>query len=808
MSDKYDINGNGPKKRDLRSFLGLGVMVLMGLTAAYAEDGQKVTRANYELSERFQPEQVRKMTFDLNAYPFWIGQTDSFWYRWSTSNGTDYYVVDCAKGTMTRAFDNVVMASALSSHFKRPFDPNLLKIDHLEFSSDGRTIKLSMDGISLLFERASGLIREEGNAAPNGTSAVPAESDKYSFSPDRRWAVFARNDNVFMVDMKDPARKEFQLTDDGERWHTFQAWMERPAAPDQAEVMAAWWISPSKFVIERWDQRKVSDNWLIDPLAQPKPRIVSYKRSLAGDRDIDQYELWVFDCGKRSAVRIKTDKWKDQSLGGHSMDGGLYCPRDTGRLYFTRTNRPWTKIDLSEADLETGDVRTILEEEGYPHVTPTSRMAKIVNKGNDIIWWSDRDGWGHFYLYDGQGRLKNRMTSGAFCCRSILRVDEAARVLYFTASGKEAGMDPYYELLYRVNFDGTGLACLTPEDANHAAELMSFSPSGRYFVANHSRVDLVPRAVVRDARGKKVLELAAPDVSILKAAGWKAPEPFKVKAADNVTDLYGVMWKPFDFDPAKKYPTILFTYPGPIMEFVPKSFDTFDMDMVTGIAQLGFIVVHIGNRGGGSQRSKAYGTFGYGNIRDFALEDNRYAMEQAAHRFPFIDRDRIGVMGGSGGGFQSATLIMAYPDFFKTCVSWAGCHDMSIIESYWSELNHGVKEVQDKDGVHFESDVPTNFEMAGNLKGHLLLMNGLQDSRVNPTVMYRLVQALIEANRPFDMYILPDETHQFSHGRYLPYIRRIMRQYFAEHLMGDPRSKVEVFEQYPGPVIDKTRVRS
>jgi len=444
----------------------------------------------------------------------------------------------------------------------------------------------------------------------------------------------------------------------------------------------------------------------------------------------------------------------------------------------------------------------VIEEELHPNVTPTSAQVRILGRGDEIIWWSDRDGWGQFYLYDGAGRLKNRITQGAFCARSILRVDEVRRTLLFTASGLEPDVDPYYEYLYRVGLDGRGLKRLTPENATHALENLSVSPSGRFFVDNPSRVDLPPRPVVRDAEGRQVLALAPPDLSKLDAAGWKAPETFKLKAADDATDLYGVLWKPFALEPGAKYPVILVTYPGPISEAIPKAFSPLTA-FSTDLAQLGAVVVMFGNRGGSAERSKAYNAFGYGNLRDFGLPDKKVGLERLAALYPFIDLDRVGVMGGSGGGFQATALMLTYPDLFKVCVSWAGNHDNSLMESYWTELNQGVKEIQEGGRTRFEVSTPTNMELAGNLKGHYLIMQGLQDSRVHPAIAYRMIQALIEANKGFDMFIMPDEQHQLTRAKYLPYITRVIWQYFGCHLLGDPRGREDVLAGLGGPVLNE-----
>ncbi len=404
----------------------------------------------------------------------------------------------------------------------------------------------------------------------------------------------------------------------------------------------------------------------------------------------------------------------------------------------------------------------------------------LVQDGKEIIHWSERDGWGHFYLFDGSGKLKNQITKGSFHCESIVNIDEKNRVLYFTANGREGKEDPYYLHLYRVNFDGSGMKLLNAGDFDHAVNM---NDEARYFVDNFSRVNTVPKSVLVDNNGVKVMDLETTDLSLLMAAGYKFPEPFKVKADDGITDLYGVMYKPFDFDPSKKYPIIEYVYPGPQTEAVNKSF-TGSMNNVDRLAQFGYIVISVGNRGGNPARSKWYHTYGYGNLRDYGLADKKVAVEQLADRYPFIDLTKVGITGHSGGGFMSTAAMLVYPDFFKVAVSKAGNHDNSIYNRWWSEKHHGVKEmVSAKGDTTFTYSIDKNPDLAKNLKGHLMIMTGDVDNNVNPANTIRLANALIKAGKRFEFVLLPGQRHAF--GEYTEYAFWKLADHFNKYLIGD-----------------------
>ncbi len=412
-----------------------------------------------------------------------------------------------------------------------------------------------------------------------------------------------------------------------------------------------------------------------------------------------------------------------------------------------------------------------------------------MNNGKELIHWSERDGWGHFYLYDGNGSLKNQITSGPFHCESIAGIDENARVLYFTANGREPGEDPYYLHLYRVNFDGTGLKLLDRGDEDHSIRI---SDSERFFVDNFSRVNTTPRSVLRDNQGNLVMDLETADLSQLFAAGYHFPEPFQVKADDGITDLYGVIYKPFDFDSTRSYPLIEYVYPGPQTEAVNKSFSA-RMDRLDRLAQLGFIVITVGNRGGHPSRSKWYHNYGYGNLRDYGLADKKAAAEQLADRYPYIDINRVGIFGHSGGGFMSTAAMLVYPDFLKVAVSSSGNHENNIYNRWWSEKHHGVKEVEDSTGkVSFEYDIDKNPDLAKNLKGHLMITTGDIDNNVHPANTIRLANALIKANKRFDFFLFPGQRH--GYGDMDEYFFWLRGEYFCRYLLGDVRNEVDMVE--------------
>ncbi|MFT4606110.1 MAG: dipeptidyl-peptidase-4, partial [Rhodothermales bacterium] len=500
--------------------------------------------------------------------------------------------------------------------------------------------------------------------------------------------------------------------------------------------------------------------------------------------------------------QLDTDKWKDQSLGGAYFNkGGFFETETSDYLYFLRRDRTWAHVDVVKANTSTGETEVLWSETSEPYHNTRYMDLVVINEGEEFLWHSERTGWGQIYRYDAEGNLKNSVTDGYFVVGNIHRVDTLAQAVYFEGFGREEGVNPYFSMKYRVNFDGSGMQLLTPEEANHS---FSMSDTHQFWVDNISRVDAAPRAVLRDRRGKEVMALEETDLSRAVEVGWQPPEYFTVKAADGMTDLYGVMWKPFDFDPEKEYPVISYVYPGPQTEPWPIGFSFSRRQMP--LAQVGFVVVAFGNRGGSPKRNKYYHNYGYENMRDYPLADNRYGIEQLAERHSWVDDSRVGIYGHSGGGFMSTGALLTHPDFYDVAVSSAGNHDNNIYNIWWSEVHDGVESktrtkketVTNEDGEeeeveteeeYFEAGIDSNADLAGNLQGHLLLVHGDVDNNVHPANTMRLVDELIKAGKRFDMMLLPGQRHGF--GSMTNYFERMTWYYFAEHLLGDYRTNVE-----------------
>ncbi len=544
-----------------------------------------------------------------------------------------------------------------------------------------------------------------------------------------------------------------------------------------------WSADSSKFALVRRDSRLVKDLWVINSLGTPRPTLETYRYAMPGEENIPQSEMWVFDVATKGRVKVKAERFKDQTISIATAPAPRFAAIRGGRWYRSgsaprptsctspRLSRDMHKLDVCVADTKTGEVKPIVEERLNTYIE--SKPIRLVNNGQELVFWSERDGWAHFYLYDANtGQLKNRITEGEFVTTGLDNIDEKMRVMYFNAAGREKGEDPYYTHYYRVNLDGTGLKLLNAGDASHTA---SGVDSMKYFVDNSTRIDGAPESVLYDTLGNLVMKLETPDLEPLMDAGFKFPEPFTVKADDGVTDLYGVMYKPFDFDPARKYPIIAYVYPGPQTEGVTKNFNPRSNNIA--LAQFGFIVVEVGNRGGHPTRSKWYHNFGYGNLRDYGLADKKTAIEQLAAA-PHLHRlNKVGIWGHSGGGFMSAAAMLVYPDFFKVGWSESGNHENNIYNNSWSEKHHGIKEVEKDGKVTFEYDIDKNSELAKNLKGNLMLITGDIDNNVHPANTYRLADALIKANKRFDMFVLPGRPPLLRPGRELRELaaRRLLR---------------------------------
>ena len=788
-------------------------------------------KANYSLAARFSPKKLDKMIFSISVDPHWLKQTNRFWYTYETSDGKQWFLVDPVKMEKKQLFNRDKMAAELTKIIKDPFEGQHLPIDSLKFIKDENWIQFEVKSTIDIIkpeEKAKGdkaektkktfyfeynILTEQLNELVDFKK--PKRKPVWAnVSPDQNMVVFGRNYNLYYMDKAnyekalqkedDSSIVEHQITSDGVQffsWHSESSYGGGGETNVDAEknknkrksVFGYWSEDSKKIALVKVDNRKVKDLWVINSIADPRPTLETYKYWMPGEKDAPIDHMMVVEPSSKQYKEIDIAQFKNQDIAIYNKTLPINSRDDEHRpsiwlgnnkeLYMSRTSRDLKRIDQCLVNVETGVVKVLVEERLNTYVE--ARKPALVKNGEEIIEWSERDGWAHLYLYDKNGNLKNQITQGPFHVEDIVSVDDEKRIVYFSANGREninstTKEDPYYLHLYKVNLDGTGLQLLNPGNYDHA---FSMNDKKTFFINNSSRVNSIPTSHVYNSEGKKIMDLETADLSNLFAAGYKFPETFKVKADDGITDIYGVMYKPYDFDSTKKYPIIEYVYPGPQTESVNKSFSK-GMDRIDRLAQLGFVVVTLGNRGGHPARSKWYHNYGYGNLRDYGLADKKAAIEQLADRFAYIDRDKVGIHGHSGGGFMSTAAILVYPDVFKVAVSNAGNHDNSVYNRWWSEKHQGVKEmISDKGDTTFSYMIDKNPDIAKNLKGKLLLIHGEIDNNVHPANTIRVVNALIKANKRFDMLILPTQRHGFGDMNEYWFWRTA--DYFSKYLMGD-----------------------
>jgi len=781
-----------------------------------------VTTANYNLAARFSPNKVDKLVFYTSVTPNWFKNSDKFWYKWRSPEGTFYFIVDPVTGQKSAIFDNAKLAAQLTEIVKDPFDAQNISLHSLKLKND-KSFTFEIRSSAMIDKKDSESGKSKKTNKIHGfeyniqTKNLKEIKDYETYKPypmwgsvslNKKYVVFSKNYNLWYMDMenfekarinsKDSTIVEYQLTtegipDFGFGYGNIDIDATETEKDKRMDAYVAWSPDSKKFAIIRSDETKVKDLWVIDALAEPRPKLEKFKYPMPGEAGAAVKHLYVYDMENKSYKEIKANAFKDQNLSiatepileknwndsiKHTVWQG-----DVNKFYCTRTSRDIKRVDFCVVDIAADTVKALIEERMNTYIE-TRRVSFV---GDNFIWWSERSGWAHLYLYDNQGNLKNQITSGEFHVKYVVAVDPVQKVIYFTANAREIGENPYYDHLYRVNFDGTNLKLLNPGNYNH---FESSSDNGKYFVNNYSRVDTAPKSSLIDNNGKVIAHLESVDLSQLFAIGYKFPEPFTVKATDGKTDLYGVIYKPFDFDSTRLYPIIEYVYPGPQTESVNSSWSK-NMNAVDRLAQLGFIVITVGNRGGHHVRSKWYHNYGYGNLRDYGLEDKKTVVEKLAAKYKFIDMSKVGIYGHSGGGFMSAAAMLVYPDFFKVAVSCAGNHENNIYDRWWSEQHQGVLEqVSEKGDTTFQYSIDRNSQIAKNLKGHLMLVTGDIDDNVHPANTLRMVNALIKANKRFDMLILPGQNHSF--GSMNEYFFWRMADYFSEHLIGDSRKEVEI----------------
>ena len=775
----------------------------------------------YLQAEKFTESKLKNMLFSTMVDPHWFQNGNGFWYEYKTSEGKFWYVVNPSQKKKELLFDRDKLAAQLTEIVKDPFEARQLPVKNLKAEADGRTFTFevvsSQDEKNDKDKKTEKKVFYFSYDFPSRKLTHLADKEKEpkklgwaSVSPDGQSVVYAKDCNLYRMsiadyrkaqkDEKDSTIVEIQLTTDGmpDFGYGIPYSILNTDTLCNGKRRRAWgcWSPDSKhFITIVSDDRAVKPLWVINSIAEPRPTLETYKYQMPGEMEAPEEHLYIFDMISNTRKEIKVSAWKNQWLGleekpmEKKQRDMEFRPSvwqgDNNRFFVTRYSRDLHRIDVCTYTVGEDSIVPIVKERMNTY--QETRPIHVLNGGKEFIQWSERDGWAHLYLYDDKGNLKNRITEGPWHVEQVLKIDDATRTVYFLANGKEKDENPYYEHLYKVNVNGSGLTRLTKGDYFHQ---ISLSDDAQFAVDNFSRVNTVPCADLIDRNGNKVMTIQESDFSNLKVAGYKFPELFKVKAADGVTDLYGVMYKPYDFDSTKVYPIIDYVYPGPQVEAVYYPFTRMSI-RTDRLAQAGFIVISVGQRGGHPSRSKWYHNYGYGNMRDYPLADHKAAVEQLAARYKYIDINKVGIHGHSGGGFMSTAAICQYPDFYKAAVSCAGNHDNRIYNRWWSETHHGVKEtVSEKGDTTFVYKIATNPEIVKQLKGHLLLVHGDIDNNVHPANTTRVVNALIRAGKRFDMLYLPGQRHAFGDMNEYFYWRLV--DYFSEHLKGQSEKSVDI----------------
>jgi len=740
--------------------LTLAALLLAGAGNLVAQGTVEDYKRAYSLRGKFTSDKV----YYSGVSPRWIGDTHTFWYVRHTPEGDRYVKVDADKQTRTDLFNHDKLATALAKSTGRKVDGKRLNLQSLSVNERQDTLRFQYDGKNFTYAIKKNRLEDKGRIhyPQRGQQRHWMEVDDEKggrpvTSPDGKHEAFIKNDNIYIRNRA--TGRERALSIDGTLGNYYSSYIQW--SPDSRYVFSAR-IRP----VEKRYVYYVESS----PKDQLQPKLHKQEYAKPGD-ELRSKVPCIYEVETGRAIIPSTELFDKQ----YELFWFQWNEQGTG-VTFEYNERGHQVYRLLELSAETGKVRTVVEEKSNTFVNHQRMYRRFLRGGNELIWMSERDNWNHLYLYDyATGKVKNQITKGPWYVREVLHVDEEARQIYFTANGMEvdnsstAKEDPYLIRYYRINFDGTGLTCLTPDEGNHTA---TFSRDRKYLVDVHSLVDRAPEATVRRVSdGSLVMPLEKADITKLLETGWRAPEVFVAKGRDGKTDMWGIIVRPTNFDPNKKYPIIEYIYAGPGSHYVPKSFSTYNYNM-TALAELGFIVVQLDGMGT-SFRSKEFEDVCYKNLKDAGFPDRKAWIRAAAEKYPYMDIDRVGIFGASAGGQESTTAVLLHPEFYKAAYSACGCHDNRMDKIWWNEqwLGYPLGD-QYKEG--------SNVENAHLLSRPLMLVVGELDDNVDPASTMQVVDALIKANKDFELVVLPGVGHTMgeSYGEHKRY------DFFVRHLMG------------------------
>jgi dipeptidyl-peptidase-4 len=748
-------------------------------TATLAQSG-RMTAAEYDRAVNLLAPNVTSLVIGGSVTANWLPD-GRFWYRSESTTGSEFRLVNPAAKRMAAAFDHARLAAALGTAAGGTFTATSLpfeqielnaRVDSVSFNLGQRRFRCDVAGRGCVAAGAAtagtGRGGRGGRAGGGGVAGAPTSV----LSPDGRYAAFIRNWNLWVREVA--TGRERALTTDGEK--DFGYATDNAGWRTSDRPILLWSPDSKKIATQQQDERRVGEMHLLTT-AVGRPTLRSWKYPLPGDSVVAMIHRVIIEVESGRMVRLQmAPDYHRATLGDDiSMNDYNWSP-DATQLALVSTSRAHKDAVLKVADANTGAVRTVFTETVPTHYESRTGW-RVLWKTNEFIWYSQKSDWGQLYLHDlGSGALKNQITTGEGPVTTITRIDEQTRTLWFGANGRQPGQDPYFQHFYRVGLDGKNLVSLTPDEGTHSIQL---SPDGKYLVDTYSRPDVAPVVGLRDAAGKLVLPLEKADVAPLVGAGWKPPIPITVKAADGKTDLYGLLFRPTNFDSTKKYPIINHAYPGPQSGSVgSRAFSPARGDR-QALAELGFVVVSIDGRGTPG-RSKSFHDAYYGAMgRDNTIPDQVAGMKELAQRYKWIDIDKAAMWGHSGGGFITADAMFRYPDFFKVGIAESGNHDQRNYEDDWGERYQGLL-VRNPDGT--DNYAPeANQLQAKNLKGKLLLAHGTLDNNVPPQNTELVVDALIKANKDFDLLMIPNAGH--GYGSAGNYMMRRRWDYFVRWLL-------------------------
>jgi len=741
-----------------------------------AQQSKQLTAADYARAERYLGTNAAPLVTGVGVRPNWLAD-NRFWYRTTVPNGSAFFLVDPTRRSRTDAFDATRLATALSTAAGGRFQATTLPFQTFEYSKDMREITVAAQNRRYRCDvQTYNCTAIDTALVPGSPISAPRNS---SVSPDGSKAAFIRDNNLWMKNLN--SGQETQLTTDGIK--DFGYATDNAGWIHSDRPVITWSPDSKRIATFQHDGRGVRD-MVMASTNVGVPRSEIWKYPLPGDSVIFRVSRVIIDVEPVKVTRLQMPPDQHRStVSDHIACGGQICDAqwypDASHVAFISSSRDHKSAWMRVANATTGEVRTLFEERMSTQVgdaSLTENLWRVLPASNELIWWSQRDNWLHLYLYDlSTGKLKQRITNGVGNVDDILRVDEKSRTIYFVGGGKEAGRDPYFQHLYKIGMDGKGQTLLTPENANH---VVSMSPDGKHFVDSYSTPATPPVTVLRDANGRVIQTLERADISRLAATGWRAPTPFTVKARDDKTDIYGLMFTPSRLDSTQKYPMINYIYPGPQSGSVgSRSFAPARGDH-QALAELGFIVVAIDGMGTPG-RSKDFMDYYYGRMGDNTIPDQVAGMKEVAKRYPFADTTRVGIWGHSGGGFATASAMFKFTDFFDVGIAESGNHDNRNYEDDWGERYQGLLV---KEGQTDNYAAEANQTHAKNLKGKLMLAHGAMDDNVPVYNTYLVADALVKANKDFDLLIFPNARH--GYGADSQYMMRRRWDYFVKNLLG------------------------